>query len=242
MNAQVELQSTIVVSSLNKSFSEMAVLKDIDFALDAGGFLTVFGPNGAGKTTLIRILAILTKPTSGTVSVGGFDVSEHRNKVRGITGVISHDPYLYPDLTAFENIRFFARMYGVTHAEDRAAEVIAQVGLRHRMYDVVRSFSRGMQQRLAVARAVVNDPEVLLLDEPYTGLDQHGAEIFTELLRGLKDNGRTVVMTTHNIDEGLGLSDRVMIINGGRVVYDDEKKGVEAGEFREIYLSKVGAA
>jgi heme exporter protein A len=156
-----------------------------------------------------------------------------------VTGVLSHDPYLYENLSAFENIRFFGTMYGVAEVEKRAEEVINRVGLGKRMHDLVRTFSRGMKQRLAVARAIVHDPSVLLLDEPYTGLDQHGSKVFGEMLSLLKSDGRTILMTTHNIEEGLDRSDRVGILAWGRMVYESGAGGIDREEFRELYLSKV---
>jgi ABC-type multidrug transport system, ATPase component len=159
--------------------------------------------------------------------------------VRAAIGVISHEPYLYENLSAVENIRFFASLYGVSQAERRAIQVIKQVRLETRMHDLVRTFSRGMKQRLAVARATVHEPKILLLDEPYTGLDQHGARIFTEMLNWLKSENRTIVMTTHNIAEGIEMSDRVAILSGGRIAYESDTRGVEITRFKEIYFDKV---
>ncbi|MEM4409387.1 MAG: ABC transporter ATP-binding protein [Candidatus Caldarchaeum sp.] len=231
--------SGILVRDVTKSYGSLKAVSSLNLDIECGTFLTLFGPNGAGKTTLIRMLAVLTRPSSGSISVLGHDALKEPNSVRAITGVISHDPYLYPSLTALENIAFFAKMQGVRKPKDRAQEVIAMVGLESRMNDLVRSFSRGMQQRLAVARAIVNDPMVLLLDEPYAGLDQHGVELFSGLLRWLKDKRRTIIMTTHNVSEGLGISDRVVIMNGGRIVYDTMESNIGAAEFREIYLEMV---
>ncbi|MEM4658837.1 MAG: ABC transporter ATP-binding protein [Candidatus Methanosuratincola sp.] len=238
-SASTKEASGVVVRNVTKSYGSLKAVSNLNLDIERGTFLTLFGPNGAGKTTLIKMLALLTKPSSGSISVFGHDASKEPNSVRAVTGVISHDPYLYPGLTALENIVFFARMQGVRRPKDRAQEVIAMVGLEGRMNDLVRSFSRGMQQRLAVARAMVNDPMVLLLDEPYAGLDQHGAELFSGLLRWLKDKRRTIVMTTHNVSEGLGMSDRVIIMSGGRIVYDEAGSNIGAAEFRNIYLEMV---
>ncbi len=228
------------MEGVTKAFGVVQALRGVDLRVEQGSFLTLFGPNGAGKTTLIRILATLTKPTSGSAQVGGYDLARQPERVRAVTGVISHDPYLYGSLTALENIRFFASMYNVPRPEERAREVIKRMGLEARMHDVVRTFSRGMQQRLSVARAIVHDPGILLLDEPYTGLDQHGAALLTEMLRGIKQERRTVVMTTHNVGEGLELSDRVMIIDGGRITYSEDSASMEPGLFKDRYMKIVG--
>lgn len=231
----------IVAEGMTKSFGYIQALRGIDLKVKKGEFVTVFGPNGAGKTTLIKLLATLTKPTSGKVSIANHDIKKEPDKVRAMIGVISHDPYLYGNLSTLENIKFFASLYGISQAKEKAIEVIKQVGLENRMHDLVRTFSRGMQQRLAVARAIVHEPKILLLDEPYTGLDQHGGRIFGELLKWLKAENRTIVMTTHNLSEGLEISDRVLILDGGRIIYESDARGVELTRFKEIYFEKVGS-
>ena len=168
-----------------------------------------------------------------------YDTKKEVNKIRSLIGVISHDPYLYDNLTAFENIKFFGTLYGLEDIDDRAQKVIKQVGLEKRMHDIVRTFSRGMKQRLTVARAIVHEPKILLLDEPYTGLDQQGAQIFGEMLSDLKSHSRTILMTTHNIDEGLDLSDRIGILAKGKIVFDSPKEKVDRLSFRDLYISKV---
>ena len=230
----------IIAEGVAKSYGNFQALKGIDLRVKKGEFLSIFGPNGAGKTTLIKLLSTLTKPTSGRLIISNHDIKKEPDKVRSLVGVISHDPYLYESLSAIENIRFFAEMYGLPHPERRAFELVKEVGLESRKYDLVRTFSRGMKQRLAVARAIVHDPRILLLDEPYTGLDQNGVRIFGEMLRWLKSDGRTIIMTTHNIAEGLEISDRVSILSGGRIVYESHIDGVEKEKFKEIYLEKVG--
>ncbi len=229
----------IIAEGVTKSFGNIQALSGVDLRVKRGKFLTVFGPNGAGKTTLIKLLSTLTKPTSGKLIIANHDVKKDSDKVRGLIGVISHDPYLYGNLSALENIRFFASLYGVSQAEEKAREAINQVGLGNRMHDLVRTFSRGMQQRLAVARAVIHEPRILLLDEPYTGLDQHGGRIFGDLLKWLKSQNRTIIMTTHDLPEGLEISDRVAILDRGRIVYESEIGGVEVTRFKEIYFDKV---
>ena len=234
-NVQYDIQA----EGLKKSFGNFDALRGVDLHVKRGEFMTLFGPNGAGKTTLIKLLATLTSPTSGTLSVYGYDVRKDVNNIRSVIGVISHDPYLYENLSAFENIKFFGTLYGLDDVDNRARSVIKQVGLEKRMNDLVRTFSRGMKQRLTVARAIVHEPKILLLDEPYTGLDQHGAQIFGEMLSDLKSQRRTILMTTHNIDEGLELSDRIGILAKGKIVLDCSKTEIERSGFKDLYISKV---
>ncbi|NIO67559.1 MAG: heme ABC exporter ATP-binding protein CcmA, partial [Anaerolineae bacterium] len=207
----------IEIRGLVKSFGHKAVLKGIDLEVANGQFLTLVGPNGAGKTTLIRILATLSKATSGTVLIDGFDLAEEFVDIRRHMGLVSHQTLLYGDLTPDENLRFYGRMYDVPDLEDRIGAVLWQVGLEGRRHDPVRTFSRGMQQRLAIARAILHQPSILLLDEPDTGLDQHAAEMLHELLATVGTKGRTVLMTTHNLERGLSMGDRVAILAGGRI-------------------------
>jgi len=229
----------IRTEGLIKSYGNFDALRGVDLKINMGEFYTLFGPNGAGKTTLIKLLATLTDPTSGKLSVFGFDAKKEVQKIRSILGVISHDPYLYETLTAFENIKFFGELYGLTEIDNRAHSVIKQVGLESRAHDLVRTFSRGMKQRLTVARAIVHEPKILLLDEPYTGLDQHGAKIFGEMLSELKNQNRTILMTTHNIDEGLDLSDRVGILAKGKIIFDCPESRIDRSNFKDLYISKV---
>jgi heme ABC exporter ATP-binding subunit CcmA len=229
----------IEAKGLIKSYGNFDVLRGIDLHVAKGEFITLFGPNGAGKTTLIKILSTLTEPTSGNLTISGHNARKNVQKIRSIIGVISHDPYVYENLTALENIKFFAELYGLSDINDRSNSVIHQVGLETRSHDLVRTFSRGMKQRLAVARAIIHEPEILLLDEPYTGLDQHGAQLFGQMLSNIKDQNRTILMTTHSIDEGLDFSDRVGILARGRIIYESPANELNAQNFKDIYVSHV---
>jgi heme exporter protein A len=189
----------ITVSNLTKRFGPKTVLRSVQFQVAQGEFVALLGPNGAGKTTFLRILASLSRPTLGQVSIGGFTLPHQSSAVRRRLGVVSHLPLLYGDLTAEENLRFYGRMYAVENLDQRTSAVLDLVGLSSRRRDLVRTFSRGMQQRLAIGRAVIHDPEVLLLDEPYTGLDQEACEMLDGVLRQVTGRGRTVVMTSHDL-------------------------------------------
>src|SRR5258708_3593369 len=167
----------IETRSLKKSFGLRPVLRGVDLEVAPGECLALMGPNGAGKTTLLRILATLSKPSAGAVIVAGLPLPAAAGQVRRRLGVVAHQTLLYSDLTAEENLQFYARLYGLADARPRIAAVLEQVGLAHRRHDLVRTFSRGMQQRLAIARALLHDPEVLMFDEPDTGLHPQAADM-----------------------------------------------------------------
>jgi heme exporter protein A len=204
--------------------------------------LTLFGPNGAGKTTLIRILASLARPTSGEVRLWGTDLGKAPPSARRHLALISHNPLLYGDLTPDENLRFFARMYDLPDAKPRIDTVLEQVGLVARRRDPVRTFSRGMVQRLAIARAMlcVHDPAIMLLDEPYTGLDLQAADMLRGVLEELAASHRTVILTTHNLEQGLETCDRVAILHRGKVAWDQARAGLDLASMKEIYRAVTG--
>ncbi len=217
--------AALEVAALAKRFGHVRALRGVDFALGAGESLSVFGPNGAGKTTLLRILAGLVKPDGGTVRFGGELLvrgnADHRRRV----GLISHHSLLYDGLTAAENLVFYARLYSVAEPRAAAARALAGVGLEARATDAVGTFSRGMIQRLAIARALLHDPDVMLLDEPFSGLDQAAAATLRQLLGQLRAERRTMVLVTHNIDEGLELATHVAIQVAGRFVSLGPREG-----------------
>jgi len=229
----------IEIRNLTKSFGGKMALQGIDLDIAEGEFLTLVGPNGAGKTTLIRILATLTRPTKGSVRIAGCDLVGQGAEVRRRIGLASHQTLLYDDLSAEENLRFYGRMYEVADLEERITALLERVGLEHRRHDLVRTFSRGMQQRLALARALLHDPPILLLDEPYTGLDQQAAEVLREVLAALVGRSRTVLMTTHNLERGLELCHRAAILVNGRIVHQADKSDLDVSTFREAYSHYV---
>jgi heme exporter protein A len=225
----------IEVRDLFKSFGHRVALAGASLSAEAGEFVTLVGPNGAGKTTLLRILATLSRPTSGTVRIAGLDAGKAGEDVRRRIGFLSHRTLLYEDLTAEQNLRFYARMYGLDDGPTRIAELLERMGLVGRQHDLVRTFSRGMQQRLSVARAVLHRPQVLLLDEPYTGLDPHAAHVLTALLADLVGEGCAVLMTTHNLERGLAAGGRVVVLAQGRIVYDEPRQAISPAAFSETY-------
>ncbi len=226
-----------------KVFGLRPVLRGVDLAVGSGEFVSLFGPNGAGKTTFLRILATLSRPTGGSVSIGGYRLPKDSQPARGLIGLVSHQPLLYGDLSAGENLRFFARMYGIEPdaREARIEEMLKAVNLHRRAGDLVRTFSRGMTQRLAIARAILHDPPVLLLDEPYTGLDQDSARGLDTVLREVALRGRAILMTTHDVERGLALAGRVAILSKGKIAYDEPSAGMGAVGFAQTYAEVTGA-
>ncbi len=235
---------TIEVRGLTKVFGVNPVLRGLDLDVERGEFLTLLGPNGSGKSTLLRILAALSHPTGGTVRIGGWTLPGEASRVRAQLGVVSHLPLLYDTLTAEENLIFFARLYDMSAEErrERVETVLRRVGLWRRSRDVVRTFSRGMQQRLAIARAILHDPAVLLLDEPYTGLDQDAAALLDDLLREVAVGGRTVVMTTHDLRRGHALADRIAILSRGKIAFDAPCSTIDPDSLPALYSDTTGAA
>lgn len=233
------METALTVDHLTKSFGGRKAVDDVSFALPEGAFLSVFGPNGAGKTTLLRMLATLSRPTEGTVTLAGIDVKEEPERVREAIGLISHNPMLYPDLTAEENLLLYAKLYGVADPERRVIELLDAVGLKHRRLDRVRTFSRGMTQRLSIARALVNDPDVVFLDEPYAGLDPHAIEIFDALLAELRE-GRTFVMVSHDLQKGFAACTHALMLARGRVVAFAPASELDFDDFTRLYRETVG--
>lgn len=238
-----EAPAALRASGITKRFGHRLVLKGLSLSVARGESIAIFGPNGAGKSTFLRILATLVSPTTGEVEVDGIDPREDPLEARHRIGVLSHHTYLYDDLTARENLRFYGRMYGVADLENRISHLAGRVGLSARLDDRVGTFSHGMQQRLAMARAVLHDPEVLLLDEPEAGLDQDALDLLAGLLReGDSDRGRAALLVTHHLDLGLSLSDRVAILVGGRFVFQAASRDLDPATIRWHYSRHIGSS
>ena len=225
----------IAIEKLIKAFGLKPVLRGIALRVPAGQSVALFGPNGAGKTTLIRIIVGLSKHTSGSVKLGGQEVQQAGHGLRRHIGFVSHNPLLYDSLTAEENLIFFGRLYEVQDLPQRIDEVLERVGLYQRRKDLVRTFSRGMIQRLAIARAILHDPPILMLDEPDTGLDQQAADMLRGLLLEIGASDRTVLLTTHNLERGIEWADRALILNSGKIRYDSPTTDLTGTNFRQIY-------
>jgi heme exporter protein A len=226
----------IHIEGLVKRYGLNTALRGVDLHVSEGEFVTLVGPNGAGKSTLMRIVATLLTPTEGEISVGGWDFPKHADKVRRHIGLVSHQSLLYQDLSAAENLTFFARLYQLDNIPDRVDSALKKVGLFARQRDPVGSFSRGMVQRLTIARATLHEPDVLLLDEPYTGLDQDASLLLDNLLEQEAQKGRTIMMITHDLIHGLEHSQRVAILNNGRITYEMETASIDQSIFVDLYM------
>ena len=229
----------IEVRQLRKDFGALNAVSDISFELKRGEFLSIFGPNGAGKTTLIKILTGLTRPSSGSARVAGYEVEEGIPEMRREIGVISHSPALYTELSPIENLVFFGKMYGLDHPHESALNVLEDVGLASRMHDRVRTFSRGMLQRLSIARATLHDPSILFLDEPFTGLDIQASNVLKEHLKTLHDKKRTILMTTHDIKCGMEMCDKVALQVMGQFAFFRDVKDIDKENFETLYSDIV---
>jgi heme exporter protein A len=225
----------IRIQGLVKSYGSNVVLRGVDLHVKPGEFVTLVGPNGAGKTTLLRIVATLQKPSAGSVTVGGWSLPHEAGRVRNHIGLVSHHALLYGDLSAAENLEFYARLYQLDHRQERVAAALQLVGLAARQRDPVRSFSRGMLQRLTIARATLHEPDVLLFDEPYTGLDQDATALLDDLLRQEVARGRTIFMITHDLARGLDLCQRIAILNRGKIAHVLQRQSTTPAEFLSLY-------
>ena len=225
----------ITVKKLVKRFGLKTVLRGVDFDVQPGEFVALLGPNGAGKTTFLRILASLSRPFLGEVRVAGYRLPNEAAAVRARLGVVSHLPLLYGDLSAEENLRFYGRMYGIGDLESRMTEVLEMVGLDNRRRDLVRTFSRGMQQRLAIGRAVLHDPDVMLFDEPYTGLDQDASSMLDDVLKTVAAQGRTIVMTSHDLSRAEELATRFDILSRGMIAASKTRRQLKKSNLHTFY-------
>jgi heme exporter protein A len=232
----------IEVSHLVKRFGSRMVLKGVDFEVQPGEFVALLGPNGAGKTTFIRILSSLLQPSLGEVNLCGCRLPAQADQVRRKIGVVAHQPLVYGDLTAEENLRFYARLYAVADREARIRVVLEQIGLDGRRKDLARTYSRGMQQRLAIGRAILHDPEVLLLDEPHTGLDQEAGEMLDAVLRQVSAQNRAVVMATHDLARAAGLASRYDVLSHGIIQASAPAGAIPADGLLAFYRRAVEQA
>lgn len=229
----------LCLEQVEKDFGDFTALAQVNLRVNPGAFVLLLGANGAGKSTLLRLLAGLSKPTRGRVLVAGAE--PHRTAAaRAAVGLLSHSTLLYDDLSAHENLSFFARLYGLSAPEERIAQVLVAAGLEERQHHRVRTFSRGMKQRLALARATLHNPSVLLFDEPYTGLDQRAATALSRQLSQLKEQGRTSVLVTHNLEEAAHLADHLVILRRGRVGYDAPWPGGSIEDLGKLYAPHLG--
>ena len=227
----------ITVKKLNKTFGSRWALRGVSFQVNQGEIVALVGPNGAGKTTMLRIIATLGRPDEGSIHIGKIPLAQHANAARSSIGFVGHQTFMYDDLTAEENLTFYARLYDIANIPERVREVAERVGIQHRLPDVTRTLSRGLQQRLTLARMLLHQPAVFLLDEPYTGLDKVAADLLDQIMIEAKKEGRGILFSTHDLERGLAVCDRALILSAGRLLYDlprDEWKNL-AG-FMQTYV------
>jgi heme exporter protein A len=220
---------------LEKTFGENRALAGIDLEVAGGECLVIFGPNGAGKTTLLKVLSTLMKPNAGTISLFGADVRAEPVRVRRMLSLVSHETFLYDNLTLYENLKFYGKMYDVPDVERRIREVTAWVQLESRLHDRTGTFSRGLQQRASFARAILHKPSLLFLDEPDIGLDPRASKIVDEVIGSVGRDHRTVVMTTHNLERGMELASSIVVLRDGKVVYRASGEALKKDNIRNIY-------
>lgn len=207
----------IDVAKLSKAFGRTPALRSVDFQLGWGKVLALFGHNGAGKSTLIRTLCTLARADEGSVRIGGFDSLKQASHVRSVVGYVGHQPLLYEEMSAIENLNFYAKLYGLDDVRGRIERALDEVGATSYANQRVRTLSNGMQKRVAIARALLHRPRVLLLDEPETGLDQAGLDLLDSIVNAVKAGGASVLLSTHAAERGLALADRVLVLANGRV-------------------------
>lgn len=213
-------RAMIEIADVTKAYGYAPVLRGVSLTVERGQSVALLGANGSGKSTLLRLIAGLSRADAGAIRVGGWDMPAEAQQVRQHIGLVSHKSLLYPALTARENLVFFARLYSVPHDDTTILALLARVGLRKRASSIVRNFSRGMQQRLSIARALLHNPDVLLLDEPYTGLDQEASVVLDDLLHSAHAEQRTVLLTTHDLQRVPHIAERTVILHKGVIAYD----------------------
>jgi heme exporter protein A len=210
----------IEIKKLTKQADNKLILRGIDLSITQGETVAILGPNGAGKSTLLKVLATLIKPTSGLVKINGLDLKKDHIEVKKMFGYLPHSSLLYDHYTPIENLVFFGNLYGVKDVEDRARKLVNEVGLSFFINEPVKNFSRGMIQRIAIARAIIHEPKIMLLDEPHTGLDQGAISILNNVVLSMKEKGCTTLMVTHDFKQAAEICDRIIIVKNGKIADD----------------------
>ena len=208
----------VTVDEVSRHYGRRRAVTRVSFVATRGSIIGLLGPNGAGKSTLLAMLATLLRPSAGAIRYGPMQAADAPPELRGRIGVLGHDLFLYPELTARENLAFFAGLYGRYDADDAARAALTRAGLADRGDDLVSGFSRGMRQRVALERALIHDPRLVLLDEPFTGLDEASTSALVARLRGLRESGAAIVLATHDLDVADGLLDEAIFLREGRMV------------------------
>jgi heme exporter protein A len=229
----------IEINKLTKQADNKRILRGVDLSIKKGETVAILGPNGAGKSTLLKVLATLIKPTSGRVVINEMDLKKNHIQIKKIMGYLPHSSLLYDHYSPLENLVFFGNIYDVKNVEQRAVELVKEVGLSFFLNEPVKNFSRGMIQRIAIARAIVHEPEILLLDEPHTGLDQGAISILNNVILSMKQKGTTTLMVTHDFKQAAEICDRIIIVKNGKIVDDFTIENQNLGFVSEKYEQLV---
>ncbi len=233
------MKKVLEARKLVKEFGRKKALKGVSLTLFEGDFVVLFGPNGAGKTTLLKIISTVMLPTSGELWIDSRPVKNNETEVRKLIGFVTHHPLLYEELTVRENLNFYGRMYGVKEVEIKIKNLLEKVGLLHRQNDLVRTLSRGLLQRLAIVRALLHDPLLLLFDEPYTGLDPSATLLLDKLLKNLKEEGHTILMTSHDLERGYEQAERIVLLSKGEILLETSRHKISLPDLKQKYFNEV---
>lgn len=225
----------IEIKKLTKQADNKLILRGVNLSIKKGETVAILGPNGAGKSTLLKVLATLIKPTSGLIKINGLDLKKDHIEIKKLLGYLPHSSLLYDHYSPLENLVFFGNIYGVNNVEQKASKLVKEVGLSFFLNEPVKNFSRGMIQRIAIARAIIHDPEILLLDEPHTGLDQGAISILNNVILSMKEKGATTLMVTHDFKQAAEICDRIIIVKNGRIVDDFKIENRNLGFVSEKY-------
>ncbi|AZU63286.1 ABC transporter ATP-binding protein [Neobacillus mesonae] len=232
----------IEIKNLTKQADNKLILRGIDLTIHKGETVAILGPNGAGKSTLLKVLASLIKPTSGLVTINGLKWKRNYLQIKKMIGYLPHSSLLYDHYSPIENLVFFGNIYGINDVEQRAVRLVKEVGLSFFLNEPVKNFSRGMIQRIAIARAIIHEPEVLLLDEPHTGLDQGAISILNNVIISMKEKGTTTLMVTHDFKQAAEICDRIIILKNGRIADDFYIENQNLGFVSKKYQLQVEGA
>lgn len=226
----------ISLQNISKSYGYIHALRKLSFDIEPNEFISVFGRNGAGKSTLLKLISMQSVPTDGEIIYNDIPIKDLKNEFRSHFGVISHQPFLYDNLSLMENLTFYAKLYNVKNIKENATELLNKLGLYNRRNDIIRTFSRGMLQRASIIRALIHKPDIIFLDEPYTGLDPIAANNLTSLLKGLASDNKTIIMVSHDLPLGYELASRILILEKGKIAHDLSKAELTLSELENIYL------